>query len=96
MDFGFQASGENDFSVTRFPVRGNYGGTYSVSFALRNDHILVTDEWSETKLTLTLTLSDDGECRFLVNGEGECLRWQVVRRALCPIFFQWPGERAGT
>lgn len=39
------------------------------------------------KYVLTLTLNDDGECRYRIDGEGEYLRWQVIRRALDPLFF---------
>lgn len=97
MDFSFHATGDEHFSVSRFPIPGIAGNSYSVIFSLRNDQILIVDEWSEPakRLILTLTLNDEGECRFLINGEGDRLRWQVVRRALCPIFFQWPGERGG-
>ena len=95
MDFSFCATGDEHFSVSRFPVAGISGNSYSVTFSLRNDHILIVDGWSEPekRLVLTLTLSDEGECRFLIDGEGDRLRWQVVRRALCPILFQGPGER---
>ena len=36
---------------------------------------------------ITLALGDDGECRFQINGSGEYLRWQVVRRALQNLLF---------
>ena len=41
-------------------------------------------------MILTLTLNDEGECRFIIDGEGEFLRWQVARRALCRLFFPEP------
>ena len=95
-DFAFHNSDESEFSVSRSPISGVYGSTQTVSFSLKNSHILVTDGWKspERRLCLTLTLTDDGECRFLIgNGEGEYLRWQIARRALCPLFFQGTGER---
>ena len=33
-----------------------------------------------------LILNDDGECRFQINDKGEYPRWQVVRKALKPLF----------
>ena len=97
-DFTFHNGDASEFSATRSPISGVHGSTQTVSFSLRNDHILVTDRWKipERRLCLTLTLTDDGECRFLIdNDEGEYLRWQIARRALCPLFFQGTGERAG-
>ena len=97
-DFSFHNSDESEFSVYRSPISGVHGSTQTVSFSLKNDHILITDEWKIPKrqLFLTLTLTNDGECRFLIDSEeGEYLRWQIARRALCPLFFQWPGERGG-
>ena len=97
MDFSFHATSEDHFTVSRFPVNDMVGSSYSVTFSLRNDHILIEDDWSKPmrRLALTLTLDDDGRCRFHIDGEGEYLRWQIARRALCPIFFHGPAERAG-
>ena len=41
----------------------------------------------EKNLELTLALTDEGECRFRIDGEGDYLRWQVARKALEEIFF---------
>ena len=38
-------------------------------------------------LTVTVTLNDEGECRYQIDGEGEFKTWQVLRRALEPLFF---------
>ena len=95
MDFKFDDGGPDYFLVMRHPVENVHGGTYVVTFKHRNDHILVEDKWTDRRLTLTLTLTDEGECRFMIDGEGEYHRWQVARRALCPIFFQGPAERLG-
>ena len=84
--------GKDEFTVTRSPVSGIYGRTYTVTFTLRIDHIHVTSEWDRTNepLTLRVTLNDTGECRLVVNGEGEYLRWQVARRVLCGLLFDGP------
>ena len=68
------------------------GSEYGVSLFLRindheGDHIAVMDYMQETSFKITLALNDDGQCRYVVNGEGEYLRWQIVRRALEPLFF---------
>lgn len=96
MDFNFNDGGPDHFGVMRSPVEGFHGKTYGVAFLLRDDHILVEDTWAERRLTLTLTLNDAGECQFVIDGEGEYQRWQIARRALCPIFFQGPTERKST
>lgn len=97
VDFTFSGGeqGSRRFSVARAPISGVFGKTYEVSFSLRDDHILVIDEWTEStrQIVLTVTLNRDGECRFVIDGEGEYLRWQVARRALCPMFFQGASER---
>ena len=36
---------------------------------------------------VTLTLNNDGECRYRINGEGEFLRWQVLRTVLEDFLF---------
>ena len=63
----------------------------TVVFHLENDHILVQSNNTEPQagepLKLTLTLNDDGECRYRVNGKGEFRRWHVLMRSLEHIFF---------
>ena len=91
VQFNF-ADGEDHFSVARTQPDIRHGEAHRASFHLRLDHIAVVDTWREEKrqMILTLTLNDEGECRFLIDGEGEYLRWQVARRALCPLFFPEP------
>lgn len=57
-----------------------------VRFALYQDEIRVESQGLKVSFTATLTLNDDGECRFLVDGQ-TLDRWQVLRRALEPLFF---------
>ena len=63
-----------------------------VEFSLKNDRIMVggSDSNPPWKMKLTLTLNDAGLCRFKVNDDGEYFRWQVVMRALSPLFFDEP------
>lgn len=87
--FSFHRPSRVQFEVSRHPVGDAVGLKLEVIFELRNDHILVTDNFRKETFTLTLTLGDDGECRFKIEGEkGKYLHWQVVRRALEPLFFQ--------
>ena len=64
----------------------------AVGFSLRNNCILIVGSDTEPfwEMKLTLTLSDEGLCRFKLNGGGEYMRWQVARRALGPLFFDEP------
>ena len=66
--------------------------SYRVRFALEETGILVADGWNRPQrcMVITLTLNDEGQCRFVIDGEGEYLRWQVARRALYGLFFDGP------
>ena len=90
--FGFVELGAHEFSVCREPKAGAVGKTYKVTFSLRVDHIQIISQWDEenSDIELTLVLNDDGECRFVIDGSGEYLRWQVARRALNSLFFDGP------
>ena len=66
--------------------RRTYVGEIGVIFTLRNEEIRVSSKEVKVDFVATLTLSDDGECRLLVDGK-ELDRWQVLRRALEPLFF---------
>ena len=96
IQFAFHDTDNDEFSVAREPVSNTQGTAYHVRFALRAHDILVVDGRCSPPLdmALTLTLSEEGECRFVVEGEGEAgrLRWQVVRKALYGLFFD--GARA--
>jgi len=91
VNFRFEKSGD-EFTVTRFPVAGAHGRTYAATFVLRDDHIYVMCDWARknSSWTLRVTLNDAGECRFVIDGEGEYLRWQVARRVLCGLLFDGP------
>ena len=70
-----------------FFVHGFSGQT--IAFLLEPDRIVVQDH-DKTLFTVTLTLNDDGECRFKIDGEGEFKRWQVLYKALESLFFEEP------
>ena len=63
-------------------------GRSSVVFKAEDGCIMVTGFKHNDPLRLTLTLDDDGDCLFQINGEGLYKRWQVIRRALEPLFFR--------
>ena len=73
-------------NVHRIPKPGRTNG---IVFELDGDRdlIKITNYKTDTTLTVTLTLNDEGECRYKINGEGEYLRWQVARKVLEPLFF---------
>jgi hypothetical protein len=73
------------FSVVGFSARGD--GHPTVRFTLTDDEIEVLGHGVNVKFTARLTLNDDGECRFLI-GSTELDLWQVLRRALEPLFFR--------
>jgi len=58
----------------------------SVDFALSKGRITVYDEKDAEMFTATLTLSNEGKCRLLVNGE-QLTQWQFRRMALEKLFF---------
>jgi hypothetical protein len=66
--------------------RGAFGGIIGVRFALGREAIDVYGNGVSVKFTATLTLNNDGECRFLV-GREELNVWQVLRKGLEPLFF---------
>ena len=77
----FRNNSTHEFTVVRnAPLK-------VAAFCLRGDHIVVEDNNGSKQLDLTLALNDDGECRFKVDGNGECLRWQVVRKPIEDILF---------
>jgi hypothetical protein len=59
----------------------------SVIFSLAGQAILVRDDKGNQMLEVTLTFSDEGKCRLMVNKEEREL-WQVRRLSLEKLFFQ--------
>ena len=83
--YQFEDFGGNEFVVTRDHSHHNL----SVNFLLQENFILITGDLddSKTEMELTLTLNDEGLCRFKIGGDGEYLPWQVSRKALEYLFF---------
>jgi hypothetical protein len=76
------SAGDGYFVVIR---DGNLGQG-SVTFRLRQSDIEI--ERAGQSSSVTLTLNDEGHCKLLIEGVSENLDpWQVLRRALEPIFF---------
>jgi len=60
----------------------------SVLFSLAGNVINVSDgDTNKSRFDIFITLNDDGECKFLVEGD-ERDSWQVRRKALEGIFFK--------
>ena len=73
-------------------LRNGRGGIAPcVVFHLERGKIVVRPLGSAAPFELTLTLNNEGECRFRIDGEGEHRRWQVLRRALEELLFDESG-----
>ena len=63
----------------------------NVVFTRKNNHIEIVLNRDKDKTTeLTLTLNNQGECRYKINGDGEYLRWQVIKSLLLNVVFTRP------
>ena len=58
-----------------------------VTFRLTQDCIEVLDDAERPMFEATLTLNDDGECRFKIGGQ-EVESWQLRKKALEDLFFK--------
>ena len=78
---------EKDSDNFRVEKTATLFGKHVVEFCLKNDGILVggSDTDPPWRMKLTLTLNDEGSCRFKIDGKGEYMRWQVARRRLAPF-----------
>lgn len=87
---------------SKFLVRSCSG--YFVSFAAHTDFIEVRcadigDDPETSPYTLcrlSLTLNEEAECRYQINGEGKYLRWQVMKHALKNLLFLAPRQLQST
>jgi hypothetical protein len=73
---------QGGFSVSRRTVESTMGAR----FTIRDNAVVVDGIGVDVGFKAGLTLNDDGKCRLLVDGK-ELDRWQVLRRALEPLFF---------
>ena len=69
-----------------FTVWRNDNSEREVKFVLKNGAIKIALKRGK-KMAVTMSLTDDGECRYKIDGEGEYLRWQVIRRGLEETLF---------
>lgn len=79
----FDAQIAGTFTVLRNFAPGHHA---SVRFRLEGDRLFVEGAGVQVNFDGSLTLTDDGDCRLRV-GEKELDPWQVLRRALEPLFF---------
>ena len=83
---------------SKFLVRSCSG--HFVSFAAHSDFIEVqcadlADNHGTTPYSLcrlSLTLNEEAECRYQINGKGNYLRWQVMKHALKNLLFLLPRQ----
>ena len=76
----------HSFKVERWPVEGGKR-EHGVVFYLEGGHILITNRVQGNSFKVTVNLDDKGRCTYRIDGDGEYLRWQVIRKALEPLFF---------
>jgi len=59
----------------------------TITFALEEKRIAVTNSTGRREFDAYLTLNDEGECRVKID-DAECELWQLRRRALQKLFFE--------
>ena len=66
-------------------------------FTLKDDHTLAEETRERTQCRITLTLNEDGERRYQIDGkEKEYLRWQVLRKTLKEPLFARANRQASS
>ena len=95
-DFGnklFSVDGvkkEDGYRTDVFRVLRHDNGGEEIAFQLFLDkgYIRVIRKLEcKDSFLVTLTLGDDGECRYQIDGKGKHLRWQVINKALEKLLF---------
>lgn len=82
--YGFNLISEGDAFTVR--LEGNNVLKKSVTFRQSNVGVDVFDATGRVMLNAVLTLNDQGECRFKVNGKEKDF-WQIRHAALEDLFF---------
>ena len=85
------------FVVSKTDEQYQHSGT-SVVFTNKEHHIeIAVKDGSKGRATnigkshkITLTLNNEGQCRYQIDGEGERLRWQVLKSMLLGFVFPDP------
>ena len=85
IEFGFNAASDNS-SFNAYRKDKEFESGTSVKFSRANDHILVEHD-NKASYKITLTLNDQGECRYQIDGAGEYHRWQVLKKMLLGIVY---------
>ncbi len=80
----FESTAPDEFTVRRF--LGKSGAVRSISFERTSHGVSVSGHGMHVELTGSLTLTDEGQCRLLVEGE-PLAEWQVLKRGLDALFF---------
>lgn len=86
-NYGFNVTALNDDVVVS--LMGNAVVSRSITISLTDDAIVVTDGTSKELFRATMTLNNDGECRFKINGV-EREFWQMRQLALEELLFRGP------
>lgn len=81
--YGFKfVSGASTFVALR---QGNHLEK-SISFSMENEHIIAKNDEGGTVMKASLTLNDEGECRYKIDGK-ERDSWQLRKMVLEDLFF---------
>ena len=89
----FRELSKEHFCVCRLsvPSQGDEDFDWCVHFTRDNPEEIKIEQSGkrgpEKCYRVTLTLSDDGECRYRINDEGKYLRWQVAKIVLEGLLF---------
>ena len=86
----FMNTDPNGFSVIA-QGRSSHSAPSHITFHLRQTSIAV-DGLSEKEFVITPFMNKKFQCRYRINGQGEYLRWQVLRRALHSLFYGYTFE----
>ena len=85
---------EYDYFVVSRTSRQFQRSGSTVTFTRQDDHIEVAVHEAKndeaTKHKITLTLNNEGQCRYQIDGDGEYLRWQVLKSMLLGVMFPAP------
>ena len=87
VNYGFSITPLNDDVVVS--LIGNAVLPRSIKISLTDDAIVVSDGTGKELFRATLTLDNDGECRFKING-AEREFWQMRQMALEELLFRGP------
>jgi len=86
-EFGFEIGFSFVSTANKFSASARtFNDARSVTFMLRDNRIVLTDQKGKELLSAAVTFTDDKECKLVVDGQ-ELEEWQFRKRALESIFF---------